>query len=183
MPPFPPPGKKIKHLKICPHDELHIVGSKLCWNWLEISSIIFSHTRNSTTKRLLCNSLKGKSRQNQFFLQHKSWMYNWLQVEFVYLYCINSFKKVKRPKSPNESWIGGGSPWQEQYLRYFASFKSSAALSLHTGPCYRSMAFPHWEEGGRVLPYMSHVGTWRSEGCEFEMGKSFCCIGRVRKRV
>ena len=30
VPPFPPQGKKIKHLKISPHDELHIVGSKLC---------------------------------------------------------------------------------------------------------------------------------------------------------
>ena len=47
-------------------------------------------------------------------------------------------------------------------VRDFASFKSSAsfaALCLHTGPCYRSMAFSHWGGGGgRVLPYMSRVG-------------------------
>ena len=174
-----PRAKNLSVSKFAHMMKYKLLGQNCAEIYLRYPQLSFLIAKNSATRLLLSNSLKGKSRHDQFFQQNKSWMCIDYRLNLCSFIVPNSFKKlrVKAPVSPDG--------WEFSVTRAvkawdFAPFKSSAARCLQTGSCYRSMAFHRWVG---VLPYISHLAIWRSKGCKCKMVKSFCWIGEVRKQA
>ena len=71
----PPPHPRTKNLSVSKFAHMikyKLLGQNCAEIYLRYPQLSFLIAKNSTTKLLLSNSLKGKSRHDQFFQQNKS---------------------------------------------------------------------------------------------------------------
>ena len=113
-PPSHPRAKNLSVSKFAHMMKYKLLGQNCAEIYLRYPQLSFLIAKNSTSKLLLSNSLKGKSRHDQFFQQNKSWMCNllitgWICVALLYQILLKS-KETK----PQWILVGGSFLWQGQ---------------------------------------------------------------------